>query len=156
MMPQPAKEQPDVARGHPRESSRYGTATHMQGAHAPRGRRGGSRDRPRQLQLAQRLVRAARALQWPSRSRWPSALLETVRMKGSGRGHGRPRPRECRNNRPNRPVVPTPAGLVRDHHIAHARGVAARIRLCRNIDPHLSNYVNIENWRPAQQLLTIY
>ena len=75
MIPQPAKAQAHVAREHPRESSRYGTATHMQRAHASRGRRGGSRDRPRQLRLARRLVRAARALQPPSGERLPRRAL---------------------------------------------------------------------------------
>ena len=62
MIPEPAKAQAHVAREHPRESARARVATHMQRAHACRGRRGSSRERPRQLRLAQRLVRAARAL----------------------------------------------------------------------------------------------
>ena len=63
MIPEPAKAQPYVAREHSRESSRYGRATPMQRAHTFRGRRGSPRHRPRQLRLAQRLVRDPRALQ---------------------------------------------------------------------------------------------
>ena len=63
MIPEPAKAQPYVAGEHSRESLRYGTATHMQRAHTFRGRRGSPRHRPRQLWLAQRLVRDPRALQ---------------------------------------------------------------------------------------------
>ena len=92
MIPEPAKAQPYVAREHSRESSRYGTATHMQRAHTYRGRRGSPRHRPRQLRLARHLVRAVRALQPSSGCRESSALLEAIRVKGSGRGHGRPRP----------------------------------------------------------------
>ena len=90
MIPEPAKAQAHVAREHPRESARARVATHMQRAHACRGRRGSSRDRPRQLRLARRLVRAARALQPPSGCREPSALLGAVRLIGSGHGRRRP------------------------------------------------------------------
>ena len=58
----------------------------MQRAHASRGRRGGSRDRPRQLRLARRLVRAVRALQPSSGSRGASMLAETVAHISSGGG----------------------------------------------------------------------
>ena len=78
MIPEPAKAQPYVAHEHSRESSRYGTATHMQRAHTFRGRRGSPRHRPRQLRLARRLVRAVRALHCPSGSRGASMLAETV------------------------------------------------------------------------------
>ena len=64
----------------------------MQRAHTYRGRRGSPRHRPRQLRLARHLVRAVRALQPSSGCRESSALLEAIRVKGSGRGHGRPRP----------------------------------------------------------------
>ena len=62
-----------------------GVATHMQRAHACRGRRGSSRERPRQLRLAQRLVRAAHALQPPSGRRESSALLGAARAMQSRR-----------------------------------------------------------------------
>ena len=57
----------------------------MQRAHACRGRRGSSRERPRQLRLAQRLVRAAHALQPPSGCRESSALLGAARAMQSRR-----------------------------------------------------------------------
>ena len=59
---QPAKEQPNVVGEHSRESARARVAAHGGGAHTCRGRRGSSRERPRQLRLAQRLVGVARAL----------------------------------------------------------------------------------------------
>ena len=62
MIPQPAKQQPNVEGEHPRESACARVAAHGGRAHTCRGRRGSSHERPRQLRLAQRLVGVARAL----------------------------------------------------------------------------------------------
>ena len=88
----------------------------MQRAHTCRGRRGSSRERPRQLRLARRLVRAARALQPPSGSRELSALAETVAAIQSCCGGRRPAP--MRRQQP-----PPPARCCRQ-----AAGVSRRPR----------------------------
>ena len=123
------RHQAHVAREHPRESSRYGTATHMQRAHASRGRRGGSRDRPRKLRLARRLVRAARALQPPSGSRVGllrcSALYASKRLRT-----GKPQSADHRTlggvNRTSRPVLRLTRASVRWPAATTAGGVAGR------------------------------
>ena len=70
MIPQPAKQQPNVVGEHSRESSRYGMATHGERAHTFRGRRGSPRHRPRQLRLAQRLAPCRARTPVPERLSW--------------------------------------------------------------------------------------